>query len=99
MRLSVTATLFTMLPILSLQAAENVADGRKIAETWCQPCHTTGAVPTNDLAKPFSEIVASRTPQSIAAFLADPHGAMPNIQLSRQQIADVVAYMGTLKAK
>lgn len=99
MRLSVLAVALAMLPTFQLQAAENVAQGRVIAETWCRPCHTTSAAQTSDLAKPFGEIAASRTPQSITAFLVEPHGQMPNIQLARQQIADVVAYIETLKTK
>ena len=78
-------------------AADNVDAGRTIAETWCSPCHATGKRQASDVASPFSDILARRTRQEIATFLADPHGQMPNIQLARQQIADIIAYMATLK--
>ena len=99
MRLVAAISILALYPVLPVQAADNVAVGRAIAETWCQPCHASGTRQTSDVAKPLSEIATTRTRQSIAAFLADPHGEMPNIQLARQQIADVTAYMQTLKSK
>ncbi len=89
----------TLFPMAGLRAAEDVTAGRNIARTWCQPCHAVGSSTANDMAIPFSEIVAKRSRQSIAAFLANPHGEMPNIQLARQQIQDVVAYIETMRTK
>ena len=86
-----------LLATSSGQAAENAEAGRTIAETWCQPCHAIGQRQASDLAPPFSDIIARRTRQEIATFLADPHGEMPNIQLARQQIADIIAFMATTK--
>jgi hypothetical protein len=31
--------------------------------------------------------------------LMDPHDPMPNIMLSRQQIADIIAYLNSLAAR
>jgi mono/diheme cytochrome c family protein len=92
-----TAIAAFVLAVSPSLAADNVAAGRTIAETWCSPCHAVGKRQASDVAPPFSEILARRTRQEIATFLADPHGQMPNIQLARQQIADIVAYMATLK--
>lgn len=78
-------------------AAENAETGRTLAETWCKPCHAVNQRQASDVAPPFTDILARRSRQEIASFLADPHGQMPNIQLSRQQIADVIAFMATLK--
>ena len=90
--------LAALLPVQAYGAG-NVETGRLIAETWCKPCHAIGSPRGTDVAQPFADIAAKRTAQSIGAFLADPHGAMPNIQLSRQQIDDVIAYMESLKGR
>ena len=50
-------------------------------------------------APPFSSI--AKRPDfnaaKIAFFLLDPHPKMPNMQLSREETADIAAYIGTLK--
>ena len=51
------------------------------------------------MAPPLDSVAERRTREAIGAFLARPHGRMPDIQLSREQIADVLAYMETLKKK
>jgi mono/diheme cytochrome c family protein len=79
------------------RAADNAETGRSLAETWCKPCHAVNQRQASDLAPPFTDIITRRSRPEIASFLANPHGQMPNIQLSRQQIADVVAFMATLK--
>ncbi len=99
MRLLTLAAILAALPYFPAHAAGDVESGRRIAETWCKPCHAIGSPRGTDVAQPFADIAAKRSAQSIGAFLADPHGAMPNIQLSRQQIDDVVAYMETLKGR
>ena len=37
------------------------------------------------------------TPDSLHAFLAEPKHPMPPIDLSREQIDDLIAYIGSLK--
>lgn len=98
MRLVLMTVLLAALPIAAHAAGDTQA-GRKVAEAWCKPCHAMGAPASSDVAPPFSDIIAARTPQSIAAFLANPHGRMPDIQLSRQQIEDVTAYILGLKGR
>jgi mono/diheme cytochrome c family protein len=96
--LAILSSLAASIPAASSSsAAENADAGRTIAETWCRPCHAIGTPPTSDIAPPFGDIVSRRTPQEIASFLADPHGRMPSIQLARPQIADIIAFMATLK--
>ncbi len=99
MRLVIAAAIFATIPLSAVHAAGDVAAGRAIAETWCQPCHAIAAPTGSDVATPFSDIAAKRSALAIGAFLANPHGDMPNIQLSRKQIDDVIAYMETLKAR
>jgi hypothetical protein len=50
-------------------------------------------------APPFSA-VAKRPDfdeRKVAFFLLDPHPKMPNMQLSRAEVADIAAYIATLK--
>jgi mono/diheme cytochrome c family protein len=76
--------------------AADPARGGRLAETWCSGCHAvapeqrqaTDAVPT------FEQIGKSYDEASLAAFLADPsHSRMVNLSLSRDEIADLVAYI------
>lgn len=72
--------------------------GAIVAKTWCANCHAVaGRRSALDAAPPFPTLAVERTLGEIRAFLARPHGMMPNIQLSRQQIDDVVAYFATLR--
>ena len=57
-------------------------------------CHAVG--PANagtDAAPAFDHLAQERTIKNLRAFLTEPHGRMPNIQLSRQQIEDVIVFI------
>lgn len=82
------------------QIRGNVATGQEIATRWCATCHIvapdqsqgSAAVPT------FMEIAERNADDMsvLAGFLADPHPKMPDMSLSRQEIRDIVAYIGSL---
>ena len=92
--------LVTAIAIGPAHAAGDAARGRTVAETWCLPCHASGSRgPTSDTAPSFGWLVENRTPQAIVGFLVEPHGRMPNIQLSRVQIDDIVAYIESMKPR
>jgi len=81
--------------------AQDVSAGKEIAQTWCASCHNVDAKekPTaRDAAPSFLSIaqMKSTTEMSLAAFLASPHGGMPNLTLSRKEIRDVSAYILSL---
>lgn len=82
-------------------AAFEAANGKVLAEKWCASCHLVSpdqAKASAD-APPFASI-ARRPDEDIdrlAFFLLDPHPVMPNFNLSRDQITDVVAYIRSLK--
>lgn len=82
-------------------AAGNVPAGRDLAQRWCSSCHIvdqSGHGP--DTAPPFRTI-AKRGPKDrdwMRAWITAPHPPMPNLNLSRQQIDDVVAYIDSLTA-
>lgn len=78
----------------------------------CAACHAVRGTPADGEAGPDLTHLASRptlgaatvpnTPEHLAAWVADPHTvkegvAMPAAVLSEEQLADVVAYLGTLR--
>lgn len=82
-------------------AAGDVRDGHALARQWCSECHIVDDEQTTGSADvpPFAAIARSEslTSEGLSAFLADPHPVMPNLSLSRAQIADIVAYIEALK--
>lgn len=82
-------------------SAGNADRGRQLAERWCASCHLVGPGQREASADvPTFASIARREdlPESfLAAFLTTPHPPMPNMNLSRQEIADVLAYIRTLR--
>ena len=78
-----------------------IAAGKTVAQTWCANCHLVSGSQTqgSDEAPTWTSI-ASRpgtTPASLHAFLAKPHGKMPDFKLSPTEIDDLVTYILSLK--
>ena len=95
-----------MLVSLVLAAAtahSTLADaikGSQLAQQWCAGCHVTGGKPVGNLQQgppSFSTIGRARTANQLRAFLSHPHGAMPDLSLTRAEINDLVAYIATLR--
>jgi mono/diheme cytochrome c family protein len=87
---------------LSYAASGNAEAGRQLATRSCSSCHATEAAKTaTDGAPPFTLIAKTNRerPAWIRGWLMSPHPPMPNISLSRQQIDDIVAYLGTIPAQ
>lgn len=75
--------------------------GRRTAERWCAECHVVapGQRRASDAVPTFAQIGGSGrfTEATLAAFLANPHHSrMPNLSLTRSEIADLVAYIRRL---
>jgi mono/diheme cytochrome c family protein len=103
---SLTKLAAVVAPLLSLlslpvHAAGNAAAGHQLAKQWCNTCHVveeSGAGP--DTAPPFPVIAQKRKDRAwVRAWLVSPHPPMPNLNLTRQEIDDVVAYLDSLTAK
>ncbi len=100
------AGLAALLACPAPASAQDVGDvdaGRQIAETWCINCHVVAPSQTRGTsngAPPFSAIAAKKqiTPMSLRVFLQTPHYRMPDLQLSRNQIDDVSAYILSLRS-
>lgn len=98
MKLLAISTALAMLSS-SAWAAGDVARGHALAEVWCSNCHIVDADGNGkDAAPPFPVIARRGWPdQRVArAFLNAPHPPMPNFDLARAQIDDIVAYLNSL---
>jgi len=73
--------------------------GKVLAQHWCAGCHQIErSEPAKDIAPPFASIGVEKKkdPGWVRAWLGDPHPPMKGIDLSRQQIDDVIAYLQSL---
>jgi mono/diheme cytochrome c family protein len=96
--LTVIGALLGLMPS-SAFAADAVA-GRDLAQKWCAACHLVAAnqerAPT--VAPPFATI-AKRPDfdvEQLTKSMIAPHPQMPGRELSRDQAADIAAYIATL---
>jgi len=84
-----------------VSALENTGKGKILAQRWCASCHLVS--PDQDTGSadvpPFMSLAKrpERELDKLSAFLTDPHPVMPNMQLTRNEIADIVAYIRSLK--
>lgn len=87
------------LGVASSASAADIENGLKLSKQWCAACHVVASdqksasvdVPT------FGDIAHRKTEKKpLAAFLAEPHGKMPDMSLSRSEIDDIVAYIRSL---
>lgn len=81
--------------------AADANHGGELARRWCATCHLVDKdqkQASADVA-PFA-VIAHRsdfTAEKLAFFLLDPHPKMPNFPLSRNEAADIAAYIGSLR--
>jgi mono/diheme cytochrome c family protein len=81
------------------QAEGDATKGHALARQWCTGCHVVDeGGPGPDTAPPFATIARRQGGDHawVRAWLAAPHPPMPNFNLTRQQIADIVAYLDSL---
>jgi cytochrome c2 len=79
--------------------AADAPKGEIIAKRWCASCHLASSDQTlaNSDAPSFTVIARKKlSSKKLAAFLTDPHPKMPDMSLSRSEIADIVAYINSL---
>lgn len=93
-----------IVPLASADAADS-ARGASLAERWCVACHVPGPGVRSglgtDAGPPFATIAAdpAMTEQRLRGWLADPHPPMPNFNLSRAEIEDLIAHIRSLKPR
>ena len=84
-----------LLPALG---APDIIHGERLAKRWCAECHVVAPDQTSAKADvpSFADVASRKTAKQIAAFLTDPHPKMPDMNLSRDETADLAAYIKTL---
>jgi cytochrome c len=103
MRIMLPAFVVTFLIATTGQAQEpRVQRGRTFARTHCASCHAIGNVGESPLriAPPFRTLHLRYPVEDLAESLAEgimtAHRAMPQFQLDRDQIADLIGYLKSL---
>lgn len=99
MRLFLMAVCCGVLLMAPAYAAGNAAAGRALAQQWCANCHLVGgANEAQDTVPPLATIAQrrGRDPNWLRAWLTSPHPPMPNFNLARTEIDDLVAYLASL---
>jgi cytochrome c len=75
--------------------------GGQLAQQWCANCHVVDGNPGRAVPQgppSFREVAHSgMTPDQLRAFLSHPHGAMPDLSLTRAEIDDLISYINTLR--
>ena len=94
------AIVLVLFGTIALAWGQDIANGRRLAERWCAACHATGTALTKfNRAQPLAAIAARQDISSdmITSFLLLPHATMPNLPLSRQDAADIAAFIMEMK--
>lgn len=86
--------------VVAAQPAD-VANGRLLAETWCVGCHVvsvdqTTPVPAGPPTFPALAADPAVTAERLSGFIRDPHPPMPDMSLTRREVADLVGYIQSL---
>ncbi|MBL8589513.1 MAG: c-type cytochrome [Methylobacteriaceae bacterium] len=84
-----------LLAAASPAAAADVARGEVLARRWCASCHLVA--PDQARATPdtpsFAAIARRPDAPPLAAFLSASHARMPDMNLTRDEIADLSEYI------
>jgi mono/diheme cytochrome c family protein len=98
---AVAVSALVVPPAVAQDAGDRLA-GRELATRWCSSCHVVDPTQQrqgSDAVPTFASIAAmqSTTAASLRAFLSTPHTPMPDFSLSRDDIANVSAYILSLR--
>ena len=89
-----------LVAVSGAAAAQDVMRGEELAKRWCSTCHVIDAGKPRetavDPAPPFP-MIALRDPEIIKSRINRPHVQMPQFDLGRREIDDLVAYIRTLR--
>jgi mono/diheme cytochrome c family protein len=105
LRGSILAVLFLCAAAIGPAGAEqqpNPRIGERLARQWCASCHLVVSdqrTPAPDTAPPFASIAArpNMTAGVLRTIIQMPYPRMPQIALSRDEVAHVIAYILSLK--
>lgn len=96
----VAATIISLSPLHV--AAADAQLGRDHARQWCTSCHVVeSGGKGSDQAPSFPAIAndPNRTRAGLKYWLANPHPPMPNPNLTRIEIDNIVTYIQSLRNK
>ncbi len=91
-----------MMAPVPAHAAGDRAAGLQLVRQWCTSCHQVEAGGhRNEVAPAFMSIANNplKTPDKLRNWLIAPHPPMPNFNLSRRAIDNIIAYLASLKGK
>jgi mono/diheme cytochrome c family protein len=96
----IAAAIILALTSPAFAAPPDPTQGEQIARRWCAACHVVSAdqKQANADVPSFANIAKRKTNGDLTSFLTDPHPKMPDMSLSRQEIADITAYIRSLAA-
>ena len=78
----------------STPAAQQLADGKALAQKVCMSCHVvSGSGSGSDAAPSFATIATTRDDAFLHTWLMKPHGNMPPVDLTNDQIDALAAYI------
>ena len=96
---AVLAVLAVARPAAAQQKEGDPTAGRELASQLCTACHIVGTERVgSDVAPPFATIARDpdMTLTELHAWIGPAHPMLPNLALTREQIADINAYLDTL---
>ena len=102
-RIDLAAAALAAICLAPLSAHADAAAGARMALQWCANCHVVNAAgpgpsaPIQQGPPAFATIAGHMTPDRMRSFLSHPHGAMPDLALSRAEINDLIDYIQTLQ--
>jgi cytochrome c len=94
-----TVAVIVMCVVDPARAQGDPEVGRELAQRWCTSCHVVDREGHGADAGPALPTLLGdgrRTEDELRGWLAAPHPPMPNFDLSRQEIEDIVAYLASL---
>ena len=95
------AAVLAAVCLAPFSARADAAAGARMALQWCSHCHAVnGGGPSATLPQgppAFRTIAGHMNDDQLRAFLARPHGAMPDLALTRAEINDIIDYLATFR--
>jgi mono/diheme cytochrome c family protein len=99
--LCILLALFVLGLVAPHPARADAQKGAQLMRQWCANCHAVSSNPARAVPQgPPSFPAIARSGMSadqLRAFLSHPHGAMPDLALTRAEIDDLIGYIETLR--
>jgi cytochrome c len=92
------------VPVATQEAQPSAERGKDLATRLCRNCHllygaTGQTVPAGAPSFRSMATAPNQTREHVVAALIQPHVPMPDVQLSRAEIDDLIAYLDAIRAE